>query len=39
MRTFILRRVLHMIPLVVGITFMSFGIIQLAPGTTSASSP
>lgn len=32
MRTFILRRVLHMIPLVVGITFMSFGIIQLAPG-------
>lgn len=32
MRTFIIRRLLNMIPLLVGITCISFGIIQLAPG-------
>ncbi len=32
MRTYILRRLLHMIPLLLGITFFSFMIINLAPG-------
>ncbi len=32
MRTFILKRLLHMIPLLLGITFFSFMIISMAPG-------
>ena len=32
MRTYILRRFLHMIPLLLGISFLSFMIISLAPG-------
>jgi len=32
MKTFILKRLLHMIPLLLGITFFSFLIISLAPG-------
>ena len=32
MYTYILRRLLHMIPLMLGITFFSFMIISLAPG-------
>ncbi len=32
MRTYILRRLIHMIPLMLGITFFSFMVISLAPG-------
>ena len=32
MASYLLRRVLHMVPLVLGITFLSFCIIDLAPG-------
>ncbi|MFC1539701.1 ABC transporter permease [Candidatus Latescibacterota bacterium] len=32
MRTYIIKRFLHMIPLLIGITFFSFMIISLAPG-------
>ena len=42
MRTYILKRVLHMIPLLLGITFFSFMIISLAPGdflTTMTQNP
>lgn len=42
MRTYILKRLLHMIPLMLGITFLSFMIISLAPGdflTTMTQNP
>lgn len=42
MRTYILKRILHMIPLLLGITFFSFMIISLAPGdflTTMTQNP
>lgn len=42
MKTFILKRLLHMIPLLLGITFFSFLIISLAPGdylTTMSQNP
>jgi peptide/nickel transport system permease protein len=42
MRTYILKRLLHMIPLLLGITFLSFMIISLAPGdflTTMTQNP
>ena len=42
MKTYILRRLLHMIPLLLGITFFSFMIISLAPGdflTTMTQNP
>ena len=32
MRAYILRRFLHMIPILIGISFLSFFVIQLAPG-------
>ena len=42
MKTYILKRLLHMIPLLLGITFFSFMIISLAPGdflTTMSQNP
>src|SRR5689334_15172659 len=32
MRTFILKRLFHMVPLLLGISLLTFGVIHLAPG-------
>ncbi len=37
MATYVLRRILHMIPLILGISFISFAVLQLAPGDFTTS--